>query len=137
MLASKPPMLPRWSLTDPRGRRRLLADCQPSNPSKALKSSKSSVSIKGPHLLNEVHPLPRVLSIISSSSPCPEYNINSPVVNRSCPDWVHLVSQSPSMARLNLRISAATCAVFPASYIVRTFRVSMFKVWFTRWQLII
>ena len=44
----------------------------------------------------------------SSSSSCPEYNINSPVVNHSCPDWVHRVSQSPSTARLNLRISAVT-----------------------------
>ena len=33
-------MLPRWYLTDPSGRP-LLADCQRSNPSKALKSSKS------------------------------------------------------------------------------------------------
>ena len=41
LLASTPPMLPRWSLTDPSGRP-LLADCQRSNPSKALKSSKSS-----------------------------------------------------------------------------------------------
>ncbi len=41
LLASTPPMLPRLSLTDLRGRP-LLADCQRSNPSKALKSSKSS-----------------------------------------------------------------------------------------------
>ena len=41
LLASTPPMLPRWSLTDPSGRP-LLADCLRSNPSKALKSSKSS-----------------------------------------------------------------------------------------------
>ena len=33
MLASTPPMLPRWYLTDPSGRP-LLADCQHSNPSK-------------------------------------------------------------------------------------------------------
>ena len=59
----------------------------------------------------------------ASSSSCPEYNINSPVVNRICPDWVHRVSQ-----RLNLRISAVTWAVFPASYIVRTFQVPMLKV---------
>ena len=59
---------------------------------------------------------------------CPEYSIISPVVSRSCPDWVHRVSQSPSRARLNLRISAATWAVFPASYIVRTFHVPMFKL---------
>ena len=39
MLASTPPMLPRWSLTDPSGRP-LLADCLRSNPSKA-QSSKS------------------------------------------------------------------------------------------------
>ena len=38
LLASTPPMLPRWSLTDPSGRP-LLADCLRSNPSKALKSS--------------------------------------------------------------------------------------------------
>ncbi|KAI0239280.1 hypothetical protein LSAT2_009985 [Lamellibrachia satsuma] len=36
--------------------------------------------------------------------------------SRSRPDWVHRVSQSPSRARLNLRISAATWAAFPASY---------------------
>ena len=41
LLASTPPMLPRWFLTDHSGRC-LLADCQRSNPSKALKSSKSS-----------------------------------------------------------------------------------------------
>ena len=41
LLASTPPMLPRWYVTDPSGRP-LLADCQRSNPSKALKSSKSS-----------------------------------------------------------------------------------------------
>ena len=41
LLASTPPMLPRWSLTDPSGSS-LLADCQRSNPSKALKSNKSS-----------------------------------------------------------------------------------------------
>ena len=58
----------------------------------------------------------------ASSSSCPEYNFNSPVVNRSCPDWVHRVSHSPSTARLNLRSSAVTCAV------VRTFQVPMFKV---------
>ena len=49
----------------------------------------------------------------ASSSSCPEYNINSPVVNRSCPDWVHRVSQSPSTVRLNISISAVTWAVFP------------------------
>ena len=38
LLASTSPMLPRWSLTDPSGRP-LLADCQRSNPSKALKWS--------------------------------------------------------------------------------------------------
>ena len=38
LLASTPPMLPRWSVTDPSGRS-LLADCLRSNPSKALKSS--------------------------------------------------------------------------------------------------
>ena len=43
MLASTPPMLPRWSLTDPSGMT-LLADCLRSNPSKACKSSKSSKS---------------------------------------------------------------------------------------------
>ena len=59
----------------------------------------------------------------ASSSSCPEYNINSPVANRSCPDWVHRFSQSPSTARLNHRISAAIWAVFPASYVVRTFQV--------------
>ena len=37
----------------------------------------------------------------ASSSSCPEY-INSPVVNRSWPDWVHRVAQSPSTVRLNL-----------------------------------
>ena len=41
LLASTPPMLPIWSLPDPSGRP-LLADCQRSTPSKALKSSKSS-----------------------------------------------------------------------------------------------
>ena len=44
MLASTPPMLPRWSLTDPSGRT-LLADCQRSKPSKALKSSQSGVCV--------------------------------------------------------------------------------------------
>ena len=64
----------------------------------------------------------------ASASSCAEYNINSPVVNRSCPDWVHRVSQSPGTARLNLRTSAVTLAVFPVSYIVRTDQVPMFKV---------
>ena len=64
----------------------------------------------------------------ASSSSCPENNINSPVVNRSFPDWVHRFSQSPSTARLNPRISAVIWAVFPASYIVRTFQVPMLKV---------
>ena len=41
LLASTPPMMPRWSLTDP-SERSLLADCLRSNPSKARKSSKSS-----------------------------------------------------------------------------------------------
>ena len=41
LLASTPSMPPRWSMTDPSGRP-LLADCQRSNPSMALKSSKSS-----------------------------------------------------------------------------------------------
>ena len=35
LLASTPPMLPRWSLTDPSGRR-LLEDCQSSNPSNEI-----------------------------------------------------------------------------------------------------
>ena len=39
LLASTPPMLPRWSLTDPSGRP-FLVDCQRSNPRKALKSSR-------------------------------------------------------------------------------------------------
>ena len=43
LLSSTPPMLPRWSLTDPSGRH-LLEDYQRSNPSKVLKSSKSSYS---------------------------------------------------------------------------------------------
>ena len=38
LLASTPPILPRWYLTDPSGRP-LLADCQSLNPSRALKSS--------------------------------------------------------------------------------------------------
>ena len=42
LLASTPPMLPIWYMTDP-SRRSLLADCQRSNQSKALKSSKSSI----------------------------------------------------------------------------------------------
>ena len=41
LLASTPPMLLRWSLTEP-SQRSLLADCLRSNPSKARKSSKSS-----------------------------------------------------------------------------------------------
>ncbi len=41
MLASTPPMLPRWYLTDP-SERSLLEDCLCWNPSKARKSSKSS-----------------------------------------------------------------------------------------------
>ena len=40
LLASTPSMPPRWSMTDPSGRP-LFADCQRSNPSMALKSSKS------------------------------------------------------------------------------------------------
>ena len=36
LLASTPPMPPRWSMTDPSGRP-LLGDCQRSNPSKTLK----------------------------------------------------------------------------------------------------
>ena len=40
LLASTPSMLSRWYLTDPSGRP-LFAGCQRSNPSKALKSSKS------------------------------------------------------------------------------------------------
>ena len=42
LLASTPSMPPSWSMTDPSGRP-LFADCQRSNPSMALKSSKSSV----------------------------------------------------------------------------------------------
>ena len=42
LLASTPPMLPRWSLTDPSGRT-LLADCLRSNPNKALKSILANV----------------------------------------------------------------------------------------------
>ena len=41
LLASTPSMPPSWSMTDPSGRP-LFADCQRSNPSMALKSSKSS-----------------------------------------------------------------------------------------------
>ena len=40
LVASTPSMPPRWSMTDPSGRP-LFADCQRSNPSMALKSSKS------------------------------------------------------------------------------------------------
>ena len=40
LLASTPSMPPSWSMTDPSGRP-LFADCQRSNPSMALKSSKS------------------------------------------------------------------------------------------------
>ena len=43
-LASTPSMLPRWSMTDPNGRS-FFADCQRSNPSMALKSSKSSTKL--------------------------------------------------------------------------------------------
>ena len=49
LLASTPPMLPRWSLTDSSGRR-LLADCLLSNPSKARKSSKSKAQCSA-HIL--------------------------------------------------------------------------------------
>ena len=42
LLASTPPMLPRWSLTDPSGRP-LLADCLRSNPSKVRKSSEVTI----------------------------------------------------------------------------------------------
>ena len=41
LLASTPSMPPSWSMTNPSGRP-LFADCQRSNPSMALKSSKSS-----------------------------------------------------------------------------------------------
>ena len=44
LLASTPSMPPRWSMADPSGRP-LFADCQRSNPSMALKSSKSIVYI--------------------------------------------------------------------------------------------
>ena len=43
LLASTPSMPPSWSMTDASGRP-LFADCQRSNPSMALKSSKSSYS---------------------------------------------------------------------------------------------
>ena len=45
ILAATLPMLPRWYLTDPSGRP-LLTDCQRSDPSKAVKSSKSTMSEK-------------------------------------------------------------------------------------------
>ena len=35
----------------------------------------------------------------ASSSSCPEYNINSPVVNRSGPDWVHPVAYPELVSR--------------------------------------
>ena len=42
LLASTPPLLPRWYLTNSSGRH-LLTDCQRSNPSKAVKSRKTTM----------------------------------------------------------------------------------------------
>ncbi len=58
----------------------------------------------------------------ASSSSCPEYRSSSPVDSGVCPACVHLTSLMPKTASLFLLISAATCAVFPASYMVRTFQ---------------
>ena len=52
-LASTPSMPHRWSMTDPSGRP-LLADCQRSNPSMALKSSKSSKSREPDSLMERI-----------------------------------------------------------------------------------
>ena len=60
----------------------------------------------------------------ASSSSCPESTINSPVVNRGCPDWVHRASQSD----VKSPICCCNLSSFPASYLIRTFQVSMFKV---------
>ena len=75
-------------------------------------------SIKDPHPLNAVHPLPHVHSIISTLL------LLAAVVLTGSIGF----SQSPSTARLNLRISAVTWPVFLAPYIVRTFQEPMFKV---------
>jgi hypothetical protein len=64
----------------------------------------------------------------SFSSSCPEYNKSSPVARRNCPAYSHLVSLSPSRVMLYRRISADTCATFPASYMVLTFHVPMVVV---------
>ena len=59
LLASTPPMLPRWSLTDSSGRP-LLADCQRSNSSKALKTSQVSQDdsrVKSPQQRHKAHSL--------------------------------------------------------------------------------
>ena len=69
-----------------------------------------------------MHPLKR-------NSSCSECNINSPVVNRICPDCVHRVSQSPSTARLNIAFMLQPEQFsFTASYIVGTFQVPILKV---------
>lgn len=69
---------------------------------------------------------PSVCAAFSSS--CPEYNKSSPLASLFCPACSHLVSLSPSRAMLYRRISADTCAAFPASYMVLTFHVAMVVV---------
>ncbi|KAH3837303.1 hypothetical protein DPMN_110689 [Dreissena polymorpha] len=59
----------------------------------------------------------------ASSCTCHENNSNSPEVSRFCPEPDYLQSMIPRMVRFNSLIPAATCTVFPVSYIVQTFHV--------------
>jgi hypothetical protein len=59
----------------------------------------------------------------SFSSSCPEYNKSSPVASLNCPACSHIVSLSPGRMMLYQRISADTCATFPASYMDLAFHV--------------
>ena len=72
-----------------------------------------------------MRPTPSVCAALSSS--CPEYK-SSPLASLVCPASSHLVSLSPSRAMLYRRISADTCAAFPASYMVLTFHIAMVVV---------
>ena len=52
----------------------------------------------------------------------------APVVSRTCPDCVHLVSHYPSTGRLYCFLSAVISAVFPATCMVRTLHVPSWAV---------
>ena len=126
LLASTPSMLPRWSLTDPSGRP-LFADCQRSNPSKALKEGLYRIQILCRHHPFWSYPAglpiaevsPSLFTPLSPSLFTPHQILYRPALKRPCIEFGVVRIDSPIVvfihsAIIQLLLTRRSAIVNPA-----------------------